>query len=865
MSTSQEERALQIIGAPPSTEQFAKHYASEEVDHTESINKQIDEQHKWVQKHYQDLITYYNHAYSQRQKRFEQLEPLLGKAKRVGQGFQELAKTEKELAGMRERLHGTDISGTGWVDDGKGNSLALRRPEPDEDSIEDNVKNQITKLGVDGAAEVEDAGLKQSLLDSHGQAYDRQNLGDLRKLEMHYNHYWDLAKTGLLVDVSHISGTLSDGSPNLKTYDSNLNYREREYIANKIMAVYIHHNKDILYGRSGRLKRNVLKHYVQFDAKQEVAFYQTVAEAQKQAFREQRAQDLELRLKDNPSYFIDYIDIYKGAHGNSYKLARIEATDTVAALATTGKLSRATVEKIVDTEFLIEGSKTKLKTIREYWPIEAAKMLAGVTAYEKGIVDSDQQDTKYKGEALALQLVNTAKKDKNFDIGKRNDTIVSWMQQMGVTDPELVPDSLKNLSYAGVENDASLQQQYDHILSSGGALREEDLLKFNDPDLRDKYRKKVVTRARAGGSEGTGSKGFIDAAVGDLYRNENGIVEKGLEYFAMHTNATAAYNRKYEEVFDKTGSHVQAQSAAQQEVLKGIGLKTKTGELVWGTLPYAPIDTASGRLTVKAKQALLKDRNLLSSETLWVGEKPAIKAAANFFNGQGTIPQYYRDIAKGIRLLPNGKVGNAYNLMRYRLEKLGEIKENKWVLPEEENLTVKQQIKLSQNTPSSTYQVTQENEDLTWMLDRVVDPESVNNGGYDYLRKPDGEIAALDKPLTEHTLLEIISLLDQGYTDFGIYGITNEGLRSILIESPVDLQDTFDKQNQDLLVLARLRQKTQQAQQYSTNNAAYRRLVNIRQEDQEEFLQIVGDLPPYLLLNNLLPAVATEMVKQTLQ
>ena len=77
--------------------------------------------------------------------------------------------------------------------------------------------------------------------------------------------------------------------------------------------------------------------------------------------------------------------------------------------------------------------------------------------------------------------------------------------------------------------------------------------------------------------------------------------------------------------------------------------------------------------------------------------------------------------------------------------------------------------------------------------------------------------------------------------------------------------ELFDKRNQDLLVLARLRQKTQQAQQYSTNNAAYRRLVNIRQEDQEEFLQIVGDLPPYLLLNNLLPAVATEMVKQTLQ
>ena len=864
MSTAQEQRALEILGAPSSTEQFAKHYEAEEPDHTEAINKQIDEQQKWVQKHYSDLITYYNHAHSQRMKRFDELGPLLGRTKRIGQGLQDLAKTEKELAEMRKRLGGTDTTGTRWVDDGKGNSLALRRPEPDEDSIEDNVKNQITKLGVDGAAEVEDAGLKQSLLDSHGQAYDRQNLGDLRKLEMHYEHYWDLAKTGLLVDVSHISGTLKDGSPNLKTYDSNLNYREREYIANKIMAVYMHHNKDILYGRSGRLKRSVLKHYVEFDAKQEVAFYQTVAEAQKQAFVEQRAQDLELRLKDNPSYFIDYIDIYKGAHGNSYKLARIEATDTVAALATTGRLSRATVEKIVDTEFLAHDGKTR--TIREYWPKEAAKMLAGVTAYEKGIVDSDQQDFEYKGKALALQLVNTAKKDKNFTIQKRNDLIVSWMQQMGVTDPELVPDSLKNLAYAGVENDASLQQQYDHILDNGGSLREEDLLKFNDPDLRDKYRKKVVTRARAGGSEGTGSKGFIDAAVGELYKLENGQVDRqNLEYFAMHTNATAAYNRKYEEVFDKTGSHVQAQSAAQQEVLKGIALQTKTGEFVWGKLPLTPIDTASLTLTTKAKQALLKDRNLLSSETLWVGEKPAIKAAVDFFNGKGTIPQYYRDIAKGIRLLPNGKAGNAYNLMRYRLEKLGEIKENKWVLPEEENLTVKQQIKLSQNTPSSTYQVTQENEDLTWMLDRVVDPEAVNNGGYDYLRKPDGEIAVLDKPLTEHTLLEILDLINSGYTDFGIYGITPRGLLDIIEVTPINLQDTFDKRNQDLLVLARLRQKTQQAQQYSTNNAAYRRLVNIRQEDQEEFLQIVGDLPPYLLLNNLLPAVATEMVKQTLQ
>ena len=85
------------------------------------------------------------------------------------------------------------------------------------------------------------------------------------------------------------------------------------------------------------------------------------------------------------------------------------------------------------------------------------------------------------------------------------------------------------------------------------------------------------------------------------------------------------------------------------------------------------------------------------------------------------------------------------------------------------------------------------------------------------------------------------------------------------MEFPIDSDELFNKENQDLLVLGRLRQKAQQSQQYMTVDAQYRRLVNIRKEDRDAFLRIVGDLPPYLQLDNLLPAVATEMVQQTLQ
>ena len=87
-----------------------------------------------------------------------------------------------------------------------------------------------------------------------------------------------------------------------------------------------------------------------------------------------------------------------------------------------------------------------------------------------------------------------------------------------------------------------------------------------------------------------------------------------------------------------------------------------------------------------------------------------------------------------------------------------------------------------------------------------------------------------------------------------------------LLESAnISLDTVFDGNTQDLIILGRLRQKAQQAQAYSTINNQYRRLVNINAEDEEEFLRIVGEIPPYLRLSNLLPAVATEMVNQTLQ
>ena len=204
--------------------------------------------------------------------------------------------------------------------------------------------------------------------------------------------------------------------------------------------------------------------------------------------------------------------------------------------------------------------------------------------------------------------------------------------------------------------------------------------------------------------------------------------------------------------------------------------------------------------------------------------------------------------------------------MLNRLESLGLLKDEKPVIPAQENLTRTEARLLSNKpNPSRTYRVTQNNEDIIWMLEQVQDPTAANNGGYDAVTNQEGEYTELEKPLSQHTIREVLGLIQDGYDDFGAYGLTATGFLDLLESANISLDTVFDGNTQDLIILGRLRQKAQQAQAYSTINNQYRRLVNINAEDEEEFLRIVGEIPPYLRLSNLLPAVATEMVNQTLQ
>ena len=260
----------------------------------------------------------------------------------------------------------------------------------------------------------------------------------------------------------------------------------------------------------------------------------------------------------------------------------------------------------------------------------------------------------------------------------------------------------------------------------------------------------------------------------------------------------------------------------------------------------------------RAIDLVLADKDILDTrKTPFEGEDPHLKAGLAYKQGKGKLPAYYVFLSRATGI-------PAKDILDRRLVANDLMKDGEIVSPEKENLNPADARKLElKPTSGNTYQVTQDNPDYTWMLNTVQNKESLKNGGYLALKDQDGKWtnveAVTGKTIDQITYGDVYALALGGYSHFGMYGLTAQGVVDIVESGQVPLDASWDKKDQDLLLLARLRQKAQQAQQNTGINTRYRRLVNIRAEDKERFKTIAGDLPPWLQLDTLLPECAKEL------
>ena len=841
----------------------ATHYKAEHWDQAKAVNEQIDENQKDLAAHFDHLGRMYSDLERSKQDRYNKILPLLKQAKQTYIDFKEFDELNKKVSNFRKDVNANRFKEAVKNGDVKLEDL-LENIDPDMSKEAANrlLRNSAIAEGNDiaGALEQSNPDLSNEISDGPEGAYRRQiyQAEDIKQALENEPLFRARLESTLKVRMRHLE--TKGGPPVYMTYDQAVTESDKAYIDRLITAAYAYENRDVVGGRMGRYKREFLLKLLNTEEKRRLERIETQAQALKEVNRDLRYRDLATKLIDDPTYAVDYVNLYKGYNEGSFALAKAEMAEMIADMAKEGYLNEGQINKILDQTFLDHNGKPVI--FKEYWKKEAQIIRKGLAAYQTAEFDAQKSITEAKNNALAVEIFNKRQAQKTpVSIEERNADIAAWMEQTGITDPRLVPDVLKNMRYAGIESDVELDQRLKSLIAANGygILTEKEIMAFEDPDYKLKYRKMLALRGEGAVDS---RKSFLTKMTDSHFVNKLGEAGRGTEeWYYTHKNIQAIYAKKYEEVLSKTGSHAQAEYAAEKDVLKSLQ-EDRDNKYNLGEPIPVPQDQEFIISVAKARAALVKNPELRNSSEPWIGEEKHLKTAAELFAKKnmhaGNIPEYYRQFTN-IKLSP-------VQLVTERLKATGILKDNKIVIPEKENLKRSDsQLLLNRPSASRTYRVTQNNEDYIWMLDQVKNEDAIANGGYDAIKDKDGEYVELPKPLTQHTVAEILGLIQQGYNDFGIYDLTASGLMDVLQANNVSLDTVFDVQAQDQLILGRLRYKAEKANQYHTINQTYRRLVNIDRADHEEFLQIVGELPPYLQLPNLLPAVAKEMVKQTLQ
>ena len=277
-------------------------------------------------------------------------------------------------------------------------------------------------------------------------------------------------------------------------------------------------------------------------------------------------------------------------------------------------------------------------------------------------------------------------------------------------------------------------------------------------------------------------------------------------------------------------------------------------------LPKYVYDTTGAYDINVARTALKIDPQLIYSNVAMAGEAPYLAQAETYFKSdykKGSIPEYYKLLSQ---LYPDL---DPHDLAKTRLENVGLLKEDTKSAYDGVN---NPRLLTDKNTSSKTIRSAFTDENMDWILNRIENPAQKEHGGYEAIKNRNGQYVELPKRLTEHTIGEVLGLIQQGYTNFGMYDMTGSGLLQVLASGsmPFELDDMFDEGTQKAIVLGRLRYKNQQGKALN-GLPTFRRLVNIPKSEREEFYKIVGDVPPMNQLDNLLPAVAKAVVEATLQ
>ena len=384
-----------------------------------------------------------------------------------------------------------------------------------------------------------------------------------------------------------------------------------------------------------------------------------------------------------------------------------------------------------------------------------------------------------------------------------------------------------------------------------------------DPTLRNQALK-LVERSQTpvfDRPEFTGIKSSMSDLIQNRVADRNIFDKKVLDtnwqvqkYHSMYRDAGTFFKSEFERL-EKLGVNDPLAEASASTVDA-----INAGQFDKNTFEATPKDTklAVAKLTGIYRVA---PAGAISAETPHAAEEPFLTESLKFFQGKTQeLPGYWRSISHLYKNKSSVKLAHdrlvATGMMKPIPELMGDI-----------NLGLTNPLLIEDKSSANKVdRIATENQegDLNKILKRLINPKTTENGGIDAIMK-NGKYVELEKPLSQHTVGEVIDLIEQGYDNFGLYDIRKEGLIQLMRDLPdLDFDAMFDERMQQLFLLSRLRFKGNNKLAFSNADSTYRRLVFIPKEDRDEYAKIFGEIPPFLELSTLLPVAAKAQVEQTL-
>jgi len=139
------------------------------------------------------------------------------------------------------------------------------------------------------------------------------------------------------------------------------------------------------------------------------------------------------------------------------------------------------------------------------------------------------------------------------------------------------------------------------------------------------------------------------------------------------------------------------------------------------------------------------------------------------------------------------------------------------------------------------------------------------HGGVNAIKGPDGKYVTelpLGKPLSEHSIQEVMGLVSAGYTNIGLYDMTAAALKQVFDSNmgTIDFTKPFDEVAQSKLLMARLYHKANNQHVFGNADTSYRRLMNFTEDQIEKYEKLIDEIPPFLRLNTLYGPAAKEAI-----